>query len=402
MSHTPATTVTTDGELQDELAGLRRDLHADPEIGLELPRTQRRVLDALSGLPLEVSTGRALSSVTAVLRGGRPGRSVLLRADMDALPLTEQADLPYASRNDGAMHACGHDLHTAALVGAARVLCARREQLAGDVVFMFQPGEEGCDGAGKMIEEGVLEAAGAAPVAAYAMHVASAGIPRGLLAGRPGPILAGGDLLKAVLRGMGGHGSAPHLTRDPLPAACAVVGALQTLITHTVDPFDSAVLTIGAIHSGTAGNIIPATAELEGSLRWFSPQARDALREGFERVCRSIAAAHGVEAETQIIEAVRATVNDATEADFAAGVATDLLGATRYLNLPHPLTAGEDFSRILEKVPGAFVMIGVAPQGVDPATAEANHSAYAVFDDAFLADSARYLAELATRRLALA
>ncbi|MER5388773.1 M20 family metallopeptidase [Saccharopolyspora sp. NPDC002686] len=386
--------------LQVDLLELRRALHAEPEVGLQLPRTQRRVLDALAGLPLEITSGERLSSVTAVLRGGRPGPPVLLRGDMDALPMTERTGSAHASRIDGAMHSCGHDLHTAMLVGAAHLLSSRREELAGDVIFMFQPGEEGCDGAGKMIDEGVLEAAGQRPVAAYALHVLSSRLPNGVFASRRGPMLAGGDVLKVGVRGKGGHGSAPHLARNPIPAACAMVGGLQALVADAVDPFDPAVLTIGAIHSGTAGNIIPEQAVIEGSLRYFSPEARDALRDRFRQVCLSTALAHGVEADPEVIEYVAATVNDDAEADFAAEVVGDLHGTNRFHALEHPLTAGEDFSRVLEQIPGAFLMLGACPTGVDPAKAPENHSPYAVFDDGCLSDGAALLAELAVRRLA--
>lgn len=386
-------------DLQLELVELRRAIHVEPEVGLHLPLTQRKVLDALAGLPLDITLGERLSSVTAVVRGNRPGPSVLLRADMDALPMTEHTDLPYASRFDNAMHACGHDLHTAMLVGAARLLVERRDELAGDVVLMFQPGEEAMGGAQKMIDEGVLEAAGERPIAAYALHVWSARLPQGVFAVRPGPMMAGHDRIRVTVNGKGGHGSAPHLTRDPIPAACAIVGDLQTMMTHAVDPFDPAVLTIGSIHSGTASNVIPDHAVVEGSLRWFSFQARDTLREGFVERCHAIAAAHGVAASPEVAEYVGATVNDPAEADFAERVTRQLLGEERSLRLDHPLTAGEDFSCVLEAVPGALLMLGACPTDSNPAEAPDNHSPHAVFDDAVLADGAVLYAELAVRRL---
>ncbi|MER5443051.1 M20 family metallopeptidase [Streptomyces sp. NPDC002790] len=382
-----------------DLVSLRRALHADPEVGLHLPRTQQRVLDALAGLPLEIRKGDALSSVVAVLRGGRPGPAVLLRGDMDALPLAERTGLDYASPHPDAMHACGHDLHTAMLVGAARELCARRGELTGDVVFMFQPGEEGCDGAGRMIDEGVLEAAGERVVAAYALHVIAGRIPHAVFTAKPGPMLAGGDIFTVKLRGVGGHGSTPHLSRDPIPAACAIVGALQTLVTHTVDPFGTAVLTVGEIHAGSAPNIIPDEAVITGTIRWFDTGTRDALRAGVERVCRATAEAHGVTAEPVIEEYVHATINDPAEAARAATVAERTFGADRYTPMERPTAAGEDFSRVLAQVPGAFVQLGAVPPGVDPEGAEENHSPHAVFDDAVLTDGAHYLAEVALDRL---
>ena len=204
-----------------ELASLRHAIHREPEIGLELPRTQQKVLAALDGLPLEIATGTALSAVTAVLRGGpdgqagQAGQAVLLRGDMDALPVTERTGLEYASQVSGAMHACGHDLHMAMLIGAAHLLAARQDELAGDVVLMFQPGEEGHDGAAMMVAEGLLDTAGRLPVAAYAIHVISAMLPLGVFATRPGPLLAAADRLTITVTGSGGHGSTPHRARDP-------------------------------------------------------------------------------------------------------------------------------------------------------------------------------------------
>ncbi len=262
-----------------DLIELRRSIHAEPEIGLELPGTQRKVLGALDGLPLEISTGTGLSSVTAVLRGGRPGPTVLLRGDMDALPVTERTGLPFASRVDGAMHACGHDLHTTMLAGAARLLSARQADLAGNVIFMFQPGEEGPGGARIMVEEGVLDAAGELPVAAYALHVASGLLPFGLLASRPGPVMAAADTLHVTVRGRGGHGSQPHHAADPVPVACEIVLALQTMVTRQFDVFDPVVLTVGTFHAGTVDNVISDEAKFVATIRTFSPQARAAVQQ---------------------------------------------------------------------------------------------------------------------------
>src|SRR5579871_1350013 len=216
----PAVTLLDEAAaISGEIAELRHAIHREPEIGHDLPRTRDKVLAALAGLPLEVSQGSQLTSVTAVLRGGRPGPVVLLRGDMDALPVTEATGLPYASRFDGVMHACGHDLHTAMLAGAARLLSARQGELPGDVIFMFQPAEEGGHGARTMIEEGVLDAAGKRPVAAYGMHVQSHQLGHGVFAVRPGPALAAADRLYVTVRGRGGHASAPQHSADPIPAA---------------------------------------------------------------------------------------------------------------------------------------------------------------------------------------
>jgi len=385
--------------LQPGLVALRRALHEEPEVGLDLPLTQAKVLAALEGLPLELTLGEKLSSVTAVLRGGRPGPVVLLRGDMDALPVQEATGLPYASRFPGVMHACGHDLHVAGLVGAARLLAERREQLAGDVVFMFQPGEEGLAGARAMLEEGLLEAAGRAPVAGYALHVTAATYPRGTVAGRPGPIMAAADTLTVTLRGRGGHGSSPHTALDPVPALCEAVLALQTMVTRRFDAFDPVVLTVGTLHAGTANNIIPGDAFFEATVRSFSPEARDRARTESLRVVRGVAAAHGLEADAVFTDVYPPTVNNVAEAGFAAEVARELLGPDRVLTMPQPEAGAEDFSFVAERMPSAYFFLGACPPGLDPATAPDNHSAQAAFDDSVLADGATLLAELAVRRL---
>ena len=287
-----------------ELVGLRRAIHREPEIGLDLPGTQGKVLAALDGLPLEISLGTALSSVTAVLRGegAAPGGGpvVLLRGDMDALPVTERTGLDYASQIDGVMHACGHDLHTAMLAGAARLLAARRRELPGTVVFMFQPGEEGHAGARHMISEGVLDAAGQRPVAAYALHVASADWPAGVCSTRPGPMLAAAEILAVTVHGHGGHGSEPHHAADPIPAACEMVTALQTLVTRRFDVFDPIVITVGSFHAGTTDNVIPDDATFLATVRSFSPEARDRVRESALALVGGIAAAHGLTVERRV------------------------------------------------------------------------------------------------------
>jgi amidohydrolase len=387
------------GRISDDLTELRRAIHADPEIGRHLPRTQEKVLAALDGLPLEISRGRALSSVTAVLRGERPGGTVLLRGDMDALPVTERTGLPYTSRVDGAMHACGHDLHTAMLAGAAQLLSARRAELAGNVIFMFQPAEETAGGAELMIAEGVLDAAGERPVAAFALHVSSSLLPLGMLASRDGAVLAAADTLEVTVRGRGGHGSQPHLAADPIPAACEIVTALQALVTRQFDVFDPVVITVGSFHAGTASNVIPDEARLAASVRSFSPQARAKVMDAAPRVVRDIASAHGMSATAEFTDGYPVTVNDATEVTFAERVVADMFGDGRYVRMPNPVTGSEDFSFVLDQVPGAFLMLGACPPDVDPATAPYNHSAEAVFDDAVLADGTALLAELALRRL---
>jgi hippurate hydrolase len=386
--------------LETELSGLRHSLHREPEIGLDLPRTQAKVLAALDGLPLEITLGKALSSVTAVLRGARPGATVLLRGDMDALPVTERTGLPYTSEIDGVMHACGHDLHTAMLAGAARLLAARRSDLAGNVIFMFQPGEEGCFGAQHMISEGVLDTAGERPAAAYALHVISAFLPGGVVATRPGPVLAAADVLDVTVRGRGGHASAPHHAADPIPAACEMVTALQTLVTRGFDVFDPIVITVGTFQAGTTDNVIPDDARFQATIRSFSAAARAKVKEASVRLVRDIASAHGLTVAVEYVDGYPVTVNDSAEAAFAEDAVSALFGQERFIRQPNPMTGAEDFSFVLNAVPGAFLSVGACPPDQVPATAAFNHSAEAVFDDAVLSEGTALYAELALRRLA--
>ncbi|HEX9552082.1 MAG TPA: M20 family metallopeptidase, partial [Streptosporangiaceae bacterium] len=320
--------------ISGEIAELRHSIHAEPEIGLDLPKTQHKVLAALEGLPLEITCGESLSSVTAVLRGARPGKTVLLRGDMDALPVTERTGVPYSSQVADAMHACGHDLHTAMLAGAARLLSARQADLAGNVIFMFQPGEEGSAGARIMISEGVLDAAGERPSAAYALHVASSVLPLGVVAGRAGTAMAAADTLYVTVRGRGGHGAQPHLASDPIPVACELVTALQTMVTRRFDVFDPVVLTVGTFHAGTTDNVIPDDAAFVATIRTFSAQARDRVRDLAPRLVRQIASGHGLSADASFVDGYPVTVNDQAEFAFAERTTSDLLGDARFLAAP--------------------------------------------------------------------
>lgn len=365
--------------LLDGTIELRRRLHRHPEIGLELPRTQQAVLDALAGLPLAIRTGRQTTSVIATLDGARPGPTVLLRADMDALPLTEDTGLPFASEVPGAMHACGHDTHVAMLVGAARMLTARRASLAGRVLFMFQPGEEGYHGARVMLEEGLLDG-GTPPAFAFGLH-AGARYAAGVVATRPGPLLASGDTVRIVVRGQGGHASAPHDCLDPIPIACEMVQAFQTLVTRRVNAFDPAIVTIAKIEAGTTRNVIPETAHLLGTIRTVSEHTRTSVLDGVRRVADGVAAAHGAEASVELIRGYPVTVNDADGAARVLRVATALLGAERVQALAHPIMGSEDFSYVLERVPGAFAFLGTRP---DSGPAHPNHSNRMIVNEAAL------------------
>ncbi|HUS22089.1 MAG TPA: M20 family metallopeptidase [Aeromicrobium sp.] len=387
-----------DPDLQDALVPLRRDLHGRAEIGLRLPRTQERILEALDGLPLEISTGTNLDSITAVVRGeGGDGPAVLLRADMDALPLVERTGLDFAATGD-AMHACGHDMHSTMLVGAAHLLSDQRATLRGAVTLMFQPGEEGYNGAGHMIEEGVLDAAGAPLFAAYALHV-TATRPSGLVETRPGPFLAAADRLRVTVRGRGGHGASPHMAADPVQAACSMINALQVFVTREFSVLDPVIISVCRISGGTTHNVIPDTVEFEGTVRYFSTKSQDQLRAALPRVCRSVATAHRVEAETTLEEGFPPTVNDTVAAESALALAVDLFGEDRTELMPTPRPGSEDFSRILEAVPGAMLFIGALAPGRELETAPSNHSPEAVFDEAVLSDGAHFYAELALQHV---
>jgi amidohydrolase len=398
-------TYTDDAKgLQEDLVHLRRDLHRIPEIGLDLPRTQERVLAALDGLPLEITLGAELNSVTAVLRGTGPAaggaaarQAVLLRGDMDALPVVEKTGRDFAADGPN-MHACGHDLHTAMLVGAARLLSANRDRLAGDVVFMFQPGEEGNDGAGRMIREGVLDAAGPRVIGAYGLHVMSDKLPRGHFVSRAGTFMAGADEILVTVRGAGAHGSRPHTGKDPIPVACEMVLALQTLVTRKFDIYDPVVITVGAFHAGTASNIIPDDAAFHVTMRSFSRESRAKLLDAVADLLNGLASAYGMTVDITYKEQYPPTVNHAPEVDFLEEVVREVHGEERFSRIPNPNPGAEDFSRVLEEVPGTYAFLG-ACTGDDFTTAPSNHSPLADFDDSVLGDGAALLAELADRRL---
>jgi hippurate hydrolase len=383
--------------LLPELVELRRAIHADPELGLRLLRTRRRVLDALDGSGLEVVLGEQLDSVVAVLRGAQPGPAVLLRADMDALPMREQAEVPYVSTGD-AMHACGHDLHVAGLVGAARLLATRRDELAGDVVFMFQPGEELGDGASRMIAEGVLDASGSRVQAAYGIHVVPGEF--GVFSTRPGPIMAGAAELEVVVRGRGGHASAPHLTIDPVPATAALVQALQSFVTRRFDVFDPVVITVTQLRAGgEARNIIGDEATLGATIRMLSPAALERLRAELPVLVEGVARAHGCTAEARFDVLCPPTVNDPVLGEAALATLGRWCGDDRVRTSPAPVMGSEDFSYVLAEVPGAFVFLRATPREIDHESAAPNHSPHVVFDDGVLADQAAALALLALSHL---
>ena len=363
-------TDSIDEGLLAELVELRRRIHRQPELGLDLPLTQEAVCAALEGLGLQVRTGDGLSSVVADLDTGRPGPTILLRGDMDALPMPEDTGLEFASQVPGRMHACGHDAHTAMLVGAAKVLTAQRDDLVGRVRFMFQPGEEGSGGAAIMIREGVLDGADAA----FALHVAP-NLHTGALALRSGPMLAATDDFEITITGRGGHASTPHWAADPVPVAAEVVLALQSMITRTVDAFNPAVLTVGHITAGTTQNVIPESATMGGTIRTVDEMVRQAVRERVSRVVDGVASAHGCTASIDMVPGYPVTLNDERFVGFLTEVASDTLGEQRVFELPAPVMGAEDFSYVLQQVPGAMAFLGVCPPDEpDPFAAPACHS----------------------------
>jgi amidohydrolase len=377
-----------------DMVDLRRRIHRHPELGLDLPETQRRVLDELADLPLEVRTGTSCSSVVADLHGGHDGPTVLLRADMDALPMPEDTGLDFASEVAGAMHACGHDGHVAMLVAAARILCDHRDQLAGRIRFMFQPGEEGFAGAGHMIDEGVLDGVDAG----FAIHV-TPNLPSGWVMTRPGPLMASADEIFITVRGRGGHASTPHFTADPVPVACEIVGAFQTAVTRRVDAFAPAVVTIARIEAGTANNVIPETASLSGTIRTVSEATRKKVHADLVRVAEGIASAHGMTADVRIDSQYPVTVNHAGVAQVVLDVADDLvangqLPNGRAVESPVPMMGAEDWSMVLAKIPGAMAFLGVCPSDIpDARQAPACHSnVMRMDDDAMVAGAALHVA----------
>ncbi len=374
---------TTAGEtLLGEITALRRSIHADPELGLDCPRTTQKILAALEGLPLEIRQGPSTTGLIAILRGSGNGRTVLLRGDMDALPLNEDTGLDFRSRTAGAMHACGHDTHVAMLAGAARALCAARERLDGTVMFMFQPGEEGWHGARFMMEDGLLD--DPKPDAAFALHV-SPNIPSGVFAGRTGPLLASADVVRIKVRGAGGHAAMPQDAVDPIPIACEIVMALQAFITRRVPAFNPAVLTIAKIEAGTTNNIIPEDAYLTGTLRTMSETTRAMVQEGVRKVVHHVAAAHGASGEVEIESGFPVTVCDGRITDLAQRVTEAVFGAGAWRTMPHPMMGAEDFAYVLQAIPGAMAFLGATPEGGDWRTCCALHSNRMVLDETVMA-----------------
>lgn len=386
--------------ITEQLVRLRRDIHKEPELGLDNPKTQRKILDALEGLPLEITLGQKLTSVVAVLRGGKPGPTVLLRGDTDGLPIHELTDVPYASTGD-TMHACGHDLHTSGLVGAAKLLSAYQADLPGNVIFMFQPGEEGQGGAKIMIDEGVLDVTGDRPIGAYAIHVAPG--PRGVLATKHGCATAGSNQMYVTIKGRGGHGSSPHLTLDPVPVAAQVILAIQSYVARRMNAFDPVVVSVTQVSTGTnAVNVIPEAVTLGATIRTLTDQSLAQIREGLEEVIRSTAKAFGCEVDYEFLVMYPSTINDDATTDMAVADMRQLFGDQGVQILPSPMMGSEDFAFILQEVPGTFVGLFATPKEMEGKPVEFNHSPRVIFDDSVLGVEAAALAAMAYGRLARA
>ncbi len=380
MSAPESDLVVAARSVDPDVIELRREIHADPELGLQLPRTQQRILESLTGLGLDVTLGESTTSVVADLDTGREGPTILLRGDMDALPLTEDTDEPFASKLEGHMHACGHDSHVAMLAGAARLLSENRAELRGRIRFMFQPGEEGHHGARYMIEEGLLDGVDRA----FAVHVDTNQTAGSILC-RGGPMFASSDELHVEVTGKGGHAASPHFARDPITAAAAMVGAFHTMLTREVAAFDPAVVTIAHIHGGTTNNIIPETATMEGTIRAFSEQTRTQVHESIGRVASGVAETHGCSCSVDIVKGYPVTVNAPAMVDLVRQMTDETLGGGNYIAAPNQDMAAEDFAYVLQQVPGAIMSLGACPDDVaDPRGAPALHSNQMVLNESVL------------------
>jgi amidohydrolase len=385
--------VTLTAELREEMVALRRDFHQHPEIAFEERRTAEIVAERLQRLGLRVRTGVGRTGVHGVLEGGAPGKTVLLRADMDALPLTEtDRGQPYRSQNSSAHHACGHDGHTAILVTVAELLAQQRQDFPGTVSFAFQPAEERVGGAVGMIDDGVLDPK---PDACFGLHLWNE-MPVGTIDAAPGPIYANSDSFAVTLSGSGGHAAAPHQTCDPIVAAAYLVTALQTLVSREAPPMDTSVLTIGSIHGGSAANIIPSNVQLMGTLRTFEAEVRERLIQRLQEMVESVGRLYRVETSYTHLEACPAVVNDSGLASLVRRVASDVIGEPNVFS--HTRTGGaEDMSFFLRAAPGCFFFVGSAnaERGLD----SPHHSPTFDFDERALEIGAEVLSRVAASYL---
>ena len=371
-----------------DVIALRRDFHMHPELGFEEVRTAGIVADRLKRLGYEVKTGIAETGVLGIMRGRRPGRSILLRADMDALPVQEESSEPFASTQRGKMHACGHDGHVAILLGAAALIAERKDELAGTVILCFQPAEEGKGGARAMIGEGLLEEPYVDRV--YGLHLLSQA-PSGTIKVRPGPVMASSDSIEVAIHGRGGHGAAPHETIDPILTAAHFITQVQTVVSRKVEPVEPAVITIGAISGGTIHNVIPDDVRLLGTVRAFSADVRQQMHPRIEAILRGTCDAHGATYDLRYDWRYPVTSNDAFEAEYVRRLATEVLGEERVQAMT-PTMGAEDFSFMLERRPGCFFFLGTQS---DQRTSFPHHNARFAIDEAALETGVRMMTALA-------
>ncbi|MDP9589022.1 UNVERIFIED_ORG: hippurate hydrolase [Shinella zoogloeoides] len=381
-------------EMQDEIAGWRRHLHREPELLFAVEKTAAFVAEKLREFGVdEVVTGIGRTGVVGIIRGkGAPagaGRTIGLRADMDALPIEEATGKPWASTVRGKMHACGHDGHTAMLLGAAKYLAETRN-FTGNVAVIFQPAEEGGGGGNEMVKDGMMERFGIAEV--YGMHNLP-GMPVGTFGTRPGPIMAATDEFTIAVKGRGGHAALPHKTVDPIVIGAQVVTALQTIVSRVADPVDSLVVSVTKFNAGFAHNVIPETAQLAGTVRTLSPDMREGAEARIRQICAGLAAAHGAEIVVNYHRNYPVTVNHAEEAGHAVAVAREIAGDASVEPAIAPMMGGEDFSYMLLSRPGAFIFVGNGD------TAGLHHPAYDFNDDA-IPHGVTYWVKLAESRLA--
>jgi amidohydrolase len=381
-------TIELPGRLLDDVVALRRDLHAHPELGFEEVRTAGIVAARLRALGYEVHEGIAVTGVVGVMRGARPGKTVMLRADMDALPMPEEVDSPYRSTVEGKMHACGHDGHVAMLLGAAELIAARRTELSGTVVLCFQPAEEGKGGARAMVAEGMLERFGVER--AFGLHLYSQ-LPTGILGFREGPFYASSDSIEITIHGHGGHGAAPHLSIDPIQVAAEFIVLLQKVVSRQIDPLEPAVVTIGSIHGGTTHNVIPGSVRLLGTVRAFDAGVRENMAERIERVLRGVCETSRARYDFEYLWRYPVTSNDAVQNAYAFALAQREFGPERVVTSAKHMGA-EDFSFFAERVPSCYFVLGCRS---DERTGFPHHNGKFDIDEAALGTGVRMMTALA-------
>ncbi len=379
---------------QADLVKVRRELHQTPEFGLDLPRTLEIILREVGDLG-DVTLGKNITAAAILIRGAKPGPTVLLRADMDALAVTEDTGLDFASTN-GYMHACGHDLHMAMGIGAARLVHANKDKLNGNVLMFFQPGEEGHDGAGHMLAQQMHLVSGEKPIAAYGLHVFSI-VPSGLFTTKKDTMMASAGDMFVTLTGRGGHGSMPWTAKDPITGMIEIISSMQSFIAKNFDALDPIIVNIGWIKAGNdhTTNIVPESVSFGATVRSFSKKGYEETRSKLPEFIKAMAKAYGLEAEVEFSPATKVLINHHQPVERVESVTKKMFGENRYRTMSQPIPGGEDYASILEEIPGAFIFLGAAQPGIPPEKLESNHSNKAQYDEAVLADGAALLAALA-------